>query len=191
MRSLWPAVWTFSACTLVWRLLYCCFARASGTSSLTEQCAVLCNSGLVITVLEDIRTGPKKLVFVLPVVRESLSIMESMSDLASALTERTAEADSILALPPVVVSHVLAFCDWREFDTLGQLNRCGKSKCSSTDIPGQSYSKFCVCVCVCVFKALASELKQLTTYSYLLLSAVAITGLGKLSCNWNTTTKTE
>jgi hypothetical protein len=92
--------------------------------------------------------------------------MESMSDLASALTERTAEADSILALPPVVVSHVLAFCDWREFDTLGQLNRCGKSKCSSTDIPGQSYSKFCVCVCVCVCVRSSRQRTQATHHLF-------------------------
>jgi hypothetical protein len=56
--------------------------------------------------------------------------MNSMSDLASALTECAVE-DSILALPPAVFSHVLASCNGRDFDALGQLSRCDKLKHSN------------------------------------------------------------
>jgi hypothetical protein len=99
--------------------------------------------------------------------------MDSMNDLASALTERTAAVDSILALPPVVLSHVLAFCNGRDFDTLGQLSRCVRLKHSTIDIPGWS----------------SRQRTQSTTFS--LFCTAAITGRGKLSCDWNTTTRTE
>jgi hypothetical protein len=33
------------------------------------------------------------------------------------------DLDSMLTLPPVIFSHVLAFCNGGDFDTLGQLSR--------------------------------------------------------------------
>ena len=54
--------------------------------------------------------------------------MESLGDLAVALVERTPEVESILSLPPVVLAQVLAFCNGRDFDTLGQLSRYVRMK---------------------------------------------------------------
>jgi hypothetical protein len=49
--------------------------------------------------------------------------MESLSGLIGALAEVDTQVNDVLTLPAAVLSHLLAFCHWRDFDALGQLSR--------------------------------------------------------------------